>query len=444
MLEPRDAWQRLLPHTAPLGEEEVPRRRAAGRVLTRPVAATVDVPAADVSAMDGYALAGPLPASRELPLAGRVLAGDPPGRELAPGTTLAIMTGAPVPAAADRVVPVELTEARGERILFREDTGPGAHVRRRGEIVGRGATVLPAGTLLTPAGLSLLATHGHGGVTVHRAPRVAILPTGDEVVPPESEPAPGQLRDSHSDFLAAAVAGLGLAAEPLPVAPDEPGELSRRLAAALEVADVLLVTGGVSMGEHDLVEGALAQAGYETLFDQVAIQPGKPLVAAVPQGGRERLGSPRTDPETCLSEASFEGPPAGDPRRSVAISGRGSRAGLVFGLPGNPGSVMVGFWLFVRPALRRLLGVDDGFWQGALPGILAAPLPGAKDRERFFSASVAFGERRLTVTPHVPQGSHDLAAYGLGTALVRVAAGASPAPVGSPCEVLPLADWRQG
>ena len=163
--------------------------------------------------------------------------------------------------------------------------------------------------------------------------------------------------------------------------------------------DVLLLCGGVSMGEHDLVEGVLARLGCRIVLDGVAIQPGQPLVFAVHDGG------------------------------------------IVFGLPGNPASVMACFWLFVRPVLRRWLGVPDGFWHGALAAELAAPLPGAGARDRFLTAEVTFTSGAIRATPRLSRGSHDLAAFALGTALVRVRAGAPPQPAGAPCEILPLGDW---
>jgi molybdopterin molybdotransferase len=415
MILPEEAWRRIASQLAPLPAAVVPRRAAAGRVLAAPLVASLDVPGEDVSAMDGFALAGPAAPGSTWPVAGTVAAGDPPGFALPAGTAGRIMTGAPVPAAADRVVPVEQTERGGPRdsVTFTagaERAAAGEHIRRRGEILRAGDPLLPAGSLLTPGALSLLATHGYAELPVHRPPEVAVVTTGDEVVPPETEPAPGQLRDSHTDFLLAAGASLGLPFQALGIAPDREPELRELVRRGLE-SDVLLLCGGVSAGEFDLVEGILADLGCRALFDAVAVQPGKPLVFAV----LER-----------------EGATAGDPARP------GPRKTLVFGLPGNPASVMVSFWLFVRPALRRLCGLPDGFWQGALRGTLAAPLPGAGPRDRFLPAEVAVEDGALHVTPFPPKGSHDLAAFAHGTALVRVRAGAPKAQAGEPCEVLPL------
>jgi len=405
ILRPEQAWKRLEEFLDPLPPQRLPRRSALGRVLAEPLVATVDVPATDVSAMDGYAVDGRVATGTPIAVAGTIAAGDRPGFDLPAGRAVRIMTGAPVPRRADRVIPVEASDGGAEEVRFSAATEAGAHIRRRAEVLRRGDPLLSPGVLLTPGALSLLATHGLSEVAVHGAPRVAVLVTGDEVIPPEQEPPPGKLRDSNTDFLLAAGATLGLAFTSLGIAGDHREELRARLREGLGF-DVLLVSGGVSMGEFDFVEGVLAELGSRSLFDAVAIQPGKPLVAA---------------------------------RHPGTSYGRG---GLVFGLPGNPASVMVTFWLFVRPVLRRLMGLVDGFWHGALAGELTAALPGAKGRDRFVSAEVSFAGGRLLVTPLPPRGSHDLAAFGQGAVLVRVRAGAPEAAPGDPCEVLPLVDWR--
>lgn len=426
MLSPEDAWKRIAPYARPLPSESLPRRLAGGRVLARAAAATVDVPTSDVSAMDGFALAGPAPGEGNLPVAGLIAAGDPPGRALPVGTALRIMTGAPMPDGADRVVPVERALVRtgtagdpaegGEEVAFEIPGEAGDHVRRRGEIVRAGDELLPAGALLTPGALSLLASQGLDEVVVHRAPRVTLVVTGDEVVPPEETPGPGKLRDSHTDFVLDACRTLGIEADPLGIAPDDPEALRERIGQGFG-SDVLLLSGGVSMGEYDLVEGVLRDLDCEPLFDAVAVQPGKPLVAAVAAAHHQADGS---------------------------VSGRPT---LIFGLPGNPASAMVCFWLFVRPVLRRQLGRPDAFWGGALEGELAAPVragkSGPRTRDLFLPGTAAFAGGRLRVTPVPPVGSHDLGAYGRGTVLVRVRAGAPEREAGEACEVLPLVDWLE-
>jgi molybdopterin molybdotransferase len=396
MLRPEAAWELLAPRLTALPPEAVSRREALGRVLAAAVAARGDVPAEDVSALDGFALAGPLAAP--LAIAATVAAGDPPGLALPPAGAVRIMTGAPLPVGADRVVPVELTATDGERVTVRQDVPTGANIRRRGEIHRQGDRILRPGALLTPGALGLLAAHGHSSVEVVRSPRVAILPTGDEVVAADSEPGPGQLRDSHTDFLVAACRTLGITATALPVVPDRADDLRRAIAGAFD-HDVVMVTGGVSMGTYDLVETALGALGCEILCDGVAMQPGKPLVIATAPGA------------------------------------------LVFGLPGNPASSMVGFWLFVRPALRRLMGFADGFWRGALRARLGARLPAGKDRDRFLPAEVQFRDGEILVEPILPRGSHDLESFGRGTALARIRPGAPEQPAGGWAEILPLVHW---
>lgn len=410
MLAPEEAWRLIDLRLAPRTRLEVGRAAARGRVLAAPVTARVDVPPFDTSAMDGYAVGGDLPPGAVLPVSMTLAAGDAPGAALPAGTAARIMTGAPLPAGARRVVPIEVTEPvtsfgsppKISEVRFNTGARGADHIRRRGEVNRRGEPLLERGQLLAPGALALLASHGVAAVEVHSLPSLASITTGDEVVTPEREPGPGQIRDSHTDFLLASTGQLGLALEPLGIAADEPATLRRLVADGLR-RDVLLLSGGVSMGEFDLVEGVLAEHGCEPLFDAVAIQPGKPMVAAVHPGG------------------------------------------WVFALPGNPASAMVCFWLFVRPALRRMLGFDDGFWQGALPATAATPLPAAKGRDLFLPGEVELDVREgLRVRAVVPRGSHDVAAYARGSVLVRVPKGTPEQPAGARCEVLPLVEWVEG
>ncbi|MEL7061119.1 MAG: molybdopterin molybdotransferase MoeA [Acidobacteriota bacterium] len=407
MLSPLEAWARIEARLDALDltrfpAEVVPRDSALGRVLLDSVPATVDQPPADVSAMDGFALAGDIAADAVVPIVGASFAGRPREIVLAAGEAARITTGGLVPPGADRIVPVERTEPGPDDATVRILLPPtaGAHIRRGGEIVRRGDALLTAGTRLEPAGLALLAGHGVGDVRVVRSPRVAVLVTGDEIVPPDAEPGPGQLRDSNSTFLSAACRSLGLRVEGLGVVGDDPTELRRRLARGLE-ADVLLVSGGVSMGELDLVEPTLIDLGAEILFERVAIQPGKPLTVAIV----ERPDAP--------------------PR-------------WVLGLPGNPGSVLTTYWLYGRPLLRRLQGHADAFWAGALAARSRTELPATRDRDRFLTASLEVEDGTIHATPHLARGSHDTVAQARGNALLRVAAGSNARPPGSPCEVLPI------
>ncbi len=396
MLDPQAAWERLLPILAPLAAVRLERRQAAGRVLAGPVVATTDLPPCDLSALDGFALAGEAGEDGGFPILGTLFAGDPVGSTLPQGSAMRIMTGSAVPLGADRVVAVEETSCAEDRVRPQLEVPPGAAIRRQGEIVRRGAELLPQGVLLTPAALALLASQGIAEVEVHGAPRLALLLTGNEIVPPAATPAAGQLRDSHSDFLLAELASLRVPVESLGIARDDPSLLAERLRTGLASSDVVLCCGGVSMGEADFLAPVLARLGFHTLFHGVAIQPGKPLL----------------------------------------VAHRGAQ--LVFGLPGNPASVMVAYWLFVRPALRRLLGSPASSWDGALSGTLGGALAAGRARDRFVPAVWRSVDGEAIVEPRSPKGSHDLLAFGLATALLRVRAGAPARTAGAPCEWLRL------
>ncbi len=404
MLIPEQAWDAIEAELETLPPRQTPRQAAVGRVLAADLAATVDMPPADVSAMDGYVCRGDVAAGTSLPVVATAVAGRPLEIRLEPGQAAKIMTGAVVPAGADRVIPVENTDGGDRRVVFHAAPAQGAHIRRGGEVVATGAPLLPAGHLLTPGAISLLASHGYASVPAGAVPEVAVMTTGDELVPPEHEPAAGQLRDSNTSFLLAAGRVSGLDFKPLGIAPDRSDALRERIAEGLR-SDVLLLCGGVSMGEFDLVEDVLAELGCRQLFDRVAIQPGKPLVVA-------RHGAPE-----------------------------GSPGGWVFGLPGNPASVMVTYWLFARPLIDRLQGLPGGFWHGALEARLDAPLPPGKGKDRFLPAEITFAGGTVRARPFPPRGSHDVVFYGRGTALVRIRPDAAQASTGDPCEILPLANW---
>ena len=400
MLRPEAAWDRIEAEgLAPLPGQKVLLPRALWRVLAEDLAATVDQPMADVSAMDGYALATGAEPGAVLPVVGVSAAGRPAEVELEPGEAIKIMTGAVLPKGADRVVIVEATDGGQREVKLTAAPAAGENIRRQGEIVRRGEILLPAGSLLTPGAISLAAGHGHREMTVHRPPRVAMLTTGDEIVAPEEEPGPGQLRDSNTVFLAAAGASLGLEFEHLGIARDDRADLEQRISKGLD-ADVLLLCGGVSKGDFDYVEEVLAALGCRQLFDAVAIQPGKPLVAA-----------------------------------------RHPKGTWVLGLPGNPASVMTTFWLFGRPLLRRLLGHRDHFWHGALEAELDAPVTGSRGRDRYLPAEAVSRDGRLHAVPHPPKGSHDVSTFARGTALLRIPVGVERLAAGELCQLLPLASW---
>jgi molybdopterin molybdotransferase len=344
MLEVSAAREIVLRHARPLP----PRRGvppAVGRVLAEDVAADIDSPPFDKALMDGYAVrCADAAGGAELAVTQEIPAGTVPTKPVGPGEAARIYTGAPLPAGADAVVMQERTEPLpGGRVRLLAPATPDQHVLRRGREMAAGEVVIPAGTVITPAAIGLLAAVGRTEVTAIPAPRVIVLPTGDELVEPPAAPGPGQIRNTNGPMLAALAGGDAGSASAAAVAPDDEPGLRRCAEAALGRADVLVLSGGVSAGKLDLVPKVLADLGVTTHFHKVRMKPGKPLLFGT------------------LSDK------------------------LVFGLPGNPVSGFVGFELFVRPALRALGGhPDPGPRVRPLP--LAEPFRAANDRPTYHPA----------------------------------------------------------
>jgi molybdopterin molybdotransferase len=314
LLSLQDAIAQVLARVDPLEPIVVPVAEAVGRVLAEDADAAVDLPPFASSAMDGFALRGDDTPGR-LPVVARIAAGAPATAALQPGESMAIATGGVVPKGADSVVPIENVAERDNEIEIRNPVVSGSHVRPRGGDVRAGDVVVDHGTRIGIAQLAALAAAGIDRVSVHRPPRVAILATGTELRGPGEPLGPGQIYDSNGVLIAAAVASAGGQVEQLPAVADD--EAAHR--AALEhglAADVLVTSGGVSVGPHDLVRRVLGELGVDEVFWGVAVKPGKP----------------------------------------VAFGVRGHT--LVFGLPGNPVSSLVGCELFVRPALLALQGAS--------------------------------------------------------------------------------------
>jgi len=323
MLSVEDALMQILDAFDPLESERVPILESLGRVLAEDVYADVDIPPHDNSSMDGYAVraADTAGASRKSPSRLIVIGGTPAGyvpeKEVAPGTTICIMTGAPIPPGADAVVKVEDTEAEGEWVRVLAEAEPGQHVRPAGEDVRQGELVLSRGTRIRPQEVGMLAALGQKRVPVAHRPRVAILASGDEVVEIDTPLEPGKIRNSNSYSNAAQVVKYGGEPILLGIAPDRVEKLTEKVHAGLaQDVDLLLTSGGVSVGDFDLVKKVLAAEG-EINFWRVRMKPGKPLAFG-------RIG---------------ETP--------------------VLGLPGNPVSVMVSFEMFIRPALLKMQGMTN-------------------------------------------------------------------------------------
>ena len=317
--------------SAPLDSESVALADAHGRWLAEEIASPGAWPATDRSAMDGFAVcagtAG-LAAGTRLEVVGESLAGRPFAGSLSAGRAIRIMTGAVVPPGADAVVPVEQTNGfDAAPVTLSIDIRRGQNVRKMGSELAAGQRVLAAGDHVSAAAVGVLAVLGRTSVRVARRPVVAIVATGDEVVPVEREPLPHQVRESNSWALAAQVHECGGVPLRLGIAPDEPSALRAMLQRGLDQSDVLVTIGGISKGTHDLVHGTLAELAVRTEFHGIDLKPGKP---------------------------SFFG------TRQAATGAR-----FVFGLPGNPASTFTVFDLLVRPLLVKLGGGDAGEWTAA-------------------------------------------------------------------------------
>lgn len=338
MLPVKEAESMILnlvnPLNSPQDVEHLNLLSASGRILAAPVAGSMDFPHWDNSAMDGYAVryADTRNCSPESPAVLTVVeeipAGKPPQVEIKTGLAARILTGSMMPSGADTVVMQEQTRRQGDRVeILATPREKGDFVRQGGSFYRAGNQLLPAGIAIAPPDIAVLATAQCIEVPVYRRPRVAILSTGNELVTPGVPLKPGQLVDSNQYALTAAVTASGCEAVPLGIVPDDPEELKEAIAQALNAADVVLSTGGVSVGDYDYVEEILTKLGGQIHIKSVAVKPGKPLTVAT------------FPPSTAV----------GNPTRSL----------LYFGLPGNPVSALVTFWRFVQPALGKLAGLTD-------------------------------------------------------------------------------------
>ncbi|WP_432547386.1 molybdotransferase-like divisome protein Glp [Kineococcus sp. SYSU DK004] len=406
--------RRCLDLVRPLRPLDLALRDALGCVLAEDVVSPRPLPGFDNSAMDGYAvrLADVAGAGEdtpvELPVVGDVAAGPSEPVRLTGGTTVRIMTGAPVPPGAEAVVPVEHTDRGVSRVRVHRAPAAGQHVRRAGEDVEAGVVVLEAGTRLQARHVGVLAALGRARVRVRPRPRVVVVSTGTEVVEPGTPLAPGQLHDANGPLLAAAAEELGALAYRVGVVGDDPRELAAVLDDQLVRADVLVTSGGVSEGAYDTVKEVLS-ASPDVRFDRVAVQPGMPQ-------GAGRLGEQRTP---------------------------------VFTLPGNPVSSFVSFEVFVRPALRRMLGEDGPDPQRPVVTAVADAgwsSPPAK-RQYVRAAHHRDGDGVLRVRPVSGHGSHLVTALARTTCLAVVPVGVARVEPGDEVECVllgpaPLAEQR--
>ena len=384
LLPVEDALARILASARPADATlTLPLGQALGRVLALDIDSPIDVPGADNSAMDGYALRAADAAAGPLPVSQRIAAGHSP-QPLIPGTAARIFTGASVPEGADCVVMQEMCELRGESLLIRGEAVPGQHIRRRGQDIASGSRVLDAGRRLRPQDLGLLASIGLAEVAVYRPLRVAILSTGDELVEPGSgDILPGQLFNSNRYTLAGLLAGLGMVVIDGGVVADDPTATGEALRAASLAADCVISSGGVSVGEEDHVKAQVEQLGELQLW-KLAIKPGKPLAFG-------RIG-----------DTPF------------------------LGLPGNPSSVFVTFCLLARPYLLKLQGCSE-LEPLALRARAAFELDRPGGRREYLRATLANNGGELTVRTFPNQSSGVLSSVSESNALAVIPAGSTVA-----------------
>jgi len=389
-----DALQIVLDHAPVLDAQETPLAEALGLVLAEDVASDMDMPPFDKSAMDGYAVVAADTANAPviLQVLETIAAGQVAKEEVRPGAASRIMTGAMVPRGANSVVIVENTRPQGDGVEILETIAPRKNICWRGEDVRTGQRLLARGTRLRPQEIGVCASAGAVRVRVHRRPVVALLTTGAEIVPPRRKPGPGQIRDSNTSSISAQIAAHRGIYRPLGIAPDEPDQLRAKIRQGLD-ADVLLLSGGVSMGTYDFVKDCLRKEGVSLLFERVRIKPGKPTVFGI----------------------------------------RGDT--LVFGLPGNPVSTLVTFETFVSSALRRMMGRSD-----PRPKFIQAVYEGEDlrraERRSFRPGVLRFGADGCRVAAVEYHGSADLAATTRANAFLVVPEGEGPVSDGEQVAVL--------
>jgi molybdopterin molybdotransferase len=389
-----EAQRMILERVRPLAAEVVRLEEAAGRVLAEPARAVVDLPPFDSSAMDGFALRSADSPGRLGVVAG-IAAGRPASRALEPGEAMAISTGGVVPEGADAVIPIEYVVERDNDVEIGEAVAPAANVRPRGGDIRAGDVVVEAGVRLDAARLGALAASGLAEVTCFARPRAAVIATGTELRPPGEQLGPGEVYEANGLILATQLESAGAEVSRVPAVADDDDAHRAALERGLE-ADVLVTSGGVSVGPHDLVRRIEAELGVEEIFWRVAVRPGKP----------------------------------------VAFGVRGST--VVFGLPGNPVSSLVGFELFVRPAVLALQGLTDPLPRFE-PGRLTAALRRNPARDNLVRARSSTSAGDATeLEPLTGQESHMIARAAAADALVLVPRGEGELPAGASVRYLRL------
>lgn len=398
LLSVEDARQRILSRVAPLSPIELPLQEAYGCVLARDLVADHDIPQFASSAMDGFAVrasdvekASP-DEPVELAISGRAAIGRRPDATVGGGEAVRIATGAPIPAGADAVVPVEACEATEDRVRVFQAPSAGQHVRAAGEDVAEGEPLVQAGRRLGPPELGLLATAGFSHPLVHPRPRVVVLSTGDELVAPTETPSFGQVRDSNAYTLFGALREAGALPVLAGIVEDDVDALKETILAHLVRADAFISSGGVSVGERDVVKAAFFRRGDLDFF-KVAMQPGMP----------QAFGH---------------------------IEGK-----AYWGLPGNPVSVFVSFEVFIRPALMRMMGRSE-LGRPEIEAVLDADVRGPRGKTQFARVRVRRGASGWVATPTGGRGSNLISTVSRANGLAIIPAGTETARAGAAVRVM--------
>ena len=382
MIPISEAFDIITRETPRLSAENVDVAEVVGRVLAEDIIADMDMPPFDRSQMDGYAViaAETENAPVKLKIVGESAAGRGWHNEMNAGEAVRIMTGAPVPTGADAVQKVELTNEADESVTIEKSVSVGQSIVNQGAEIGKGEMIFPAGTIITENMIASLAAFGYSTVTVARRPRVTILPTGTEIVEVSEKPGADQIRNSNAVMLQTFADKYGVAST-LPIACDDINDLKNKIKSGIENSDIIVITGGVSVGKYDLTKAALRDLGAEIFFERLRLKPGKPAVFA-------RLGN-----------------------------------ALIFGLPGNPVSTAVTFYLFVRKAMLLMQGAARCDLK---PGyaVLTKSGKGAKDRDSYLPATLKAGNGgRLFAEPLKWGGSSDFVGFARAEVLIIVPAG---------------------
>ena len=394
MISVAEAIQIVRQQTQPLGTEKIDLPNALGRVLAQEVVADSDLPPFDRSQMDGYAVraADSTSAPVTLRIAGESAAGRGWHHRMEAGEAVRIMTGAPVPDGADSVQQVELTHELkdGTVVELLEPVELGRSIVKQGDEIKAGETVLRPGVAINAAMMSVLAAFGYAQVEVASRPRVAVAATGSELVSVNEKPGPDQIRDSNNYSIAAYAELAGAVVVRMPLIRDETSLLKKQISKAADKSDVVVTSGGVSMGVYDVTKKALQELGAEVFFERVALRPGKPIVfARLPSGA------------------------------------------LFFGLPGNPVSVSVTFNLFTRTALLGMQGATEPVLKQETV-VMARAVTGTKDRESYLPAQLTTNDDgELIAFPLKWGGSSDFVSFALTTALAIIPAGVKSVEAGS-------------